>query len=602
MHTSPSYTIQVTNDRVYLKNNVYNPHTGSKSTRSETVGSLVEIQKLLGLEDDREEAIAWLKAQARKLTDIEKSANLEAVAQLIDTPLIREVDLGELWLQGVYNTLHIDAMCNKISKESRAKYDLASIFKSLISMRFLHPASKISDVSYSLKLATLDSALDRNAVYRALNVLGERSEDIQEELYKQTSKCMRRKQRVLYYDCTNYYTETEVADNPDDTSQCMRQFGASKEHRPNPIIGQGLLMDQDGIPLAMDIFSGNTNEQVTLRPLEQRIINDMDIDEFIIVTDAGLQSVANKYWNSRLGRHFICTQSIKKLNAQDRARVLDPDGFCDITTGEVFNLDDIRSVYARDDISDEAKSYIYHTIFYKTVPIQEIHEPSETTLNNWLLVTYSQKYAEYMRALREKRVERAEKLVRRGSRAVERRGANDVRNYIKALGDTKVAYEIHEGAIQEEAQYDGFYALCSDLEQDDIPTIIEVAKRRWEIEECFRILKTEFRSRPCYVRKAESLKGHFLICFCALLVLRLLEKATAHTFNHTRLLNVIRNTKGMKEYAGNRRYVYRTTSDITQDYIDLADRLDIPLNKSSLTKGEVGEIKRKSRLRIPKGF
>lgn len=341
-------------------------------------------------------------------------------------------------------------------------------------------------------------------------------------MFKNSRLVVKRNDKILYYDCTNYYFEIEQEDGD-------RKYGKSKEHRPNPIIQMGLFTDGDGIPLAFSLFPGNQNEQKSLKPLEQKVIREFGCDKFIYCSDAGLASESNREFNNTGKRAFIVTQSIKKLPAEERAWALDKTGFRRISDNRVV---DITKLTEEDNGS----------LFYKDVPY------TTKKLFQRLIVTYSPKYAAYQKAIRGKQVERAEKMVVSGRLKKQNRNPNDPARFVGKFAVTDegekadVHYYLDAEKIAEEEKYDGMYAICTDLLDDYPGDILKVSEGRWQIEACFRIMKTDFTARPVYVHREDRIKAHFLTCFLALLHYRLLEKKLDKKFTCDKILDTL---KGM---------------------------------------------------------
>ena len=350
---------------------------------------------------------------------------------------------------------------------------------------------------------------------------------IQSELYKNSNEYMERNNKILYYDCTNYFFEIEEEAG-------LKQYGKSKENRPNPIVQMGLFMDGNGIPLAFNITPGNTNEQITLQPLEETIIKDFEFSEFVVCTDAGLASKANRKFNDKNNRKFVTTQSIKKLKAHLKEEALDLTKGWKITgSSKTYNISKLRT--------DRKLIEKYKDkIFYKERWIKE------DNLEQRLIVTYSVKYQEYQKNIRNNQINRAKKIIESNPEKLKKPHQNDPKRFIKTLNVTddgelaeRSIYEINQSVIDEESKYDGLYAVCTNLE-DSVEDIIKVNKRRWEIEESFRIMKTDFKSRPVYHSKDEMIKAHFLICFLALVIYRYVEKKLDEKYTAPEIIETLR--------------------------------------------------------------
>lgn len=430
--------------------------------------------------------------------------------QLIPVGKQFSFNAGYLFLQGIYYQLGLPSICNRIKKNHGFSYDLNAILSRLVYGRILYPSSKLSCLEQSAKLIE-QPTFELQHIYRALSVLSEESDFIQAELYKRSKKVIQRKTGVLFYDCTNFFFELEQESG-------LRQYGVSKEHRPNPIVQMGLLMDKSGIPLAFCINKGNQNEQLSLKPLEQQIMRDFELSKFIVCTDAGLSSTANRKFNNYGERSFITTQSVKKLTASLQQWALDPSG---------WNLDGCDGSFDISKLDDTPENR--GKVFYKQRLIESWDTEHDIAFNQTLIVTYSLKYRNYQRQLRERQVERVMEALSKPS-SLQRHSQTDAKRFISKTsitGDGEIAdkeiYGLNLDRIEKEAAYDGFYAVCTNLD-DDPAEIVRINHDRWEIEESFRIMKTEFSARPVYLQRDDRIEAHFLTCFIALMVYRILEK------------------------------------------------------------------------------
>ena len=475
----------------------------------------------------------WAKEYAKKLTQEEKESNYKIITKYSPTKQIELnkqtlFNAGYLFLQSIYHELKLDKVCRKISQKYEFKYDLNEILSRLLYLRVLHPTSKKGTFEHSKDL--LEPAhFQSHQIYRALGVLAEQSDCIEEMVYKNSLNVVDRNTQILYYDCTNFFFEIEEADG-------LKQYGVSKENRPNPIVQMGLFMDGSGLPLAFSMTPGNRNEQTTLKPLERRILKDFNLSKFVVCTDAGLSSNRNRIYNTRGKRAFVTTQSIKKLKKFLKEWALDPKGWRIPGSNKKVNLDDVRN------LKNDQKTY------YKERWIKE------NGLEQKLIVTYSPVYQRYQSSIREKQVERAKKKVENPS-SLNRHNQNDPKRFIKATHVTdngeiadKTQATLNQDQIDDESMYDGFYAVCTNLEST-IEEIIKINQRRWEIEETFRILKSEFRTRPVYLQRETRIKAHFLTCFLSLLMYRILEKKLDESFTCPELISTLRNLN-MRELDG----------------------------------------------------
>lgn len=497
----------------------------SKTVRK--LGTLAELSKRLNT--DREGVMAWANEQARLETMKYKSEKEDAIVmvpfhsnKLMDCHKQKLFTGGYLFLQSVYYGLKMDSICRKIKSRYKFEYDLNAILSDLIYTRVLEPSSKRSSFQ-AAKQFLEPPTYELHDVYRALSILAEEMDFIQAEVYKNSFFLGNRNDRILYYDCTNYYFEIEQEDGD-------KKYGKSKEHRTNPIIQMGLFTDGDGLPLAFSLFPGNQNEQKSLKPLETKILQQFGCEKFIYYSDAGLASEDNRVLNHMGQRAFIVTQSIKKLPAEDRAWALDKRGF--------KRLSDDVSVDITE-LPEDDKDHLY----YKDEPF------TTKKLHQRLIITYSPKYAAYQKAVRAEQIARAEKMVANGSLKRQRKNPNDPARFVNKIAATeegekaKIHYYLDLDKIAEEEMYDGLYAVCTDLLDDDVADILKVSEGRWQIEDCFRTMKTDFEARPVYLNRQDRIKAHFLTCFLALLHFRLLKRSLKGAYTTEQLIQTLRNIK-----------------------------------------------------------
>ena len=501
----------------------------NKST-TQIFKKLGSMEELLPLHDyDRDKVVAWAKEQARieteKYNNEQKSISIPFFPnQHIDLNVSRSFNCGYLFLQSLLSDLRLDNITRNIRSRHNFDFDLKAIFSDLIYARILHPSSKKS--SYDFAKGLLEQPkYDLHHIYRSLSILAKESDYIQSEVYRNSNLTHSRNNKILYYDCTNYYFEIEQEDG-------FKKYGKSKEHRPNPIVNMGLFMDADGFPLAFDLFPGNQNEQTSLKPLEQKVIRDFECSEFIYCSDSGLGSQDNKLFNDIGGRSYVITQSLKKLKKEDREIALNPTQYRRVGSSAFIDLRELN----------ENDPVIYESIYYKEIPIDS------KKLSETLIVTYSPKYKAYQSTIRQGQIDRAKKMIQsNGKPKKNRHNPNDPARFIKKTAITaygEIAEEeycvVDQETIDKEAMYDGFYAVTTDIE-GDVSNIIAINKRRWQIEECFRIMKTEFDARPIYLQREDRIKAHFLVCFMSLLIYRLLDSKLDHKYTAEQLIKTLRN-------------------------------------------------------------
>ena len=508
---------------LYVVKSIYNAKTQSNTSKIvEKLGTEAELREKLNGQDPYE----WAKAYIKDLNRQEKEETSKIMVQYSPTKLIdkdkqRTYNGGYLFLQKIYHQLGLHKICEEISTRHKFTYNMDSILSRLLYGRIIFPSSKLSTCNLSATFLEKPD-FEIQQIYRALEVISKESDFIQSELYKNSLKLSKRNTGILYYDCTNYFFEIEE-------EQGLKQYGYSKEHRPNPIVQMGLFMDADGIPLAFNISKGNTNEQTTLTPLEQKILDDFKLSKFVVCTDAGLASTNNRKFNDQGERAFITTQSIKKLKKHLSEWALASDGWHVSGSDKTYDLCDI----------DEEN--FFDKTFYKERWIKE-NGPEQK-----LIVTYSIKYKNYQRTIRTAQVGRAAKVVENNPAKLKKANANDYKRFIETTSITaegeiadKSVYRIDLDVIAKEERYDGFYAVCTNLE-DQACEIVKINHNRWEIEECFRIMKSEFKARPVYLSRDDRIEAHFTTCFLAMVLFRYLEKHLSQQFTCSEIVDGLRN-------------------------------------------------------------
>ncbi|GFG48547.1 IS4 family transposase [Streptococcus canis] len=518
-----------------------------KST-SKIITKLGTMEKLLPEHDnDREKVILWGKEIAKKMTIDEKNNNLNVSVNFSESlrnekgePI--RFNIGYLFLQKIFYQLKLNKVCDEIKKTKKITFDLNDILSKLVYARIIDPSSKLSTYEFSKSFLEFPK-FDSHHIYRALDVLAENSDEIQSHIYDSSHNLIKRNDRVLYYDCTNFFFEIEKEDG-------IKKYGKSKEHRPNPIVQMGLLLDGSGFPLAFTIFPGNSNEQKTLKPLEKKIISDFKLSKFIICTDAGLSSLENRKFNMLGERSFIVTQSLKKINKNIKNWALSNEGWKLGSDKRAYNIDEIDD----DDYMD--------SIFFKERWI------NENGMEQRIIVSYSPKYKLYQREIRYGQINRALKIIENGNRKSSNTNSPNriiKDEYITSSGEIAniKKSEIDIDRISDEEKYDGFYAVCTNLE-DPIENILKINKQRWQIESSFRTVKSEFKARPVYLRRENRIKAHFLTCFLSLMIIKILEYKLENKFSIHELidqlkemeLHKIRNIGYLSSY---------TRSDITDE-------------------------------------
>lgn len=587
------------NATLYYVQKSYRTDSGKSSTRTvERLGTIEEVKARFGEENTMDAVKEYIKG----LTLADKEQRRDVVVKLSQNKMIKQNEQnsyngGYLFLQKVYYELGLDKICNKIEKRHKNEYGLNSILSMLLYTRILYPGSKLSSLE-DAKNFIEQPKVDIHQVYRALSLLSKESDGIQAAVYKNSLKLGARHDKVIYYDCTNYYFESEEENG-------LRQYGRSKENRPNPIVQMGLFTDMDGIPLAFCINPGNTAETTTLKPLEDKLKEDFGLSKVVVCTDGGLASYENRK-NDHVGeRAFITVQSLKKLEKSLQDWSMETTGwkiaeFKD--TNETQKADMDKQHDKEYDLSKLDPKEYANMLFYKERWIKVGRKNDQ--LEQRLIVTFSFKYKEYLQHIREKQIARAQSIIERG--VVEKcgKGQNDPKRFIKRDSCTVdgelaeyTSYSLNQEMIDQEARFDGFYGICTDLE-DKATDIIKTNGGRWIIEDCFRITKTEFEARPVYLQRDDRIKAHFLTCFLALILYKYLAKKINRAGYHFSANNIISTLKDMNfvSVAGEVYIPTYTRTDLTNNLHGSAGfRTDTQIVTKQRMKSIISESKKTSK-------
>ena len=503
---------------------------GKRSTKHVLrIGNIEEVKKMAGNQDYNE----WLKDYVKQYNEEHSKSEIVIIKKnnkkLIPMNMNNSFNVGYLFLEKLYYQLKLNDICDEIQSKYKFKFNLNEILSYLIYARIIYPSSKLETFKQCQNFIN-QPKFQLHDEYRALNYIADNMDFIQEKLFNNSKNVIKRNADVIYYDCTNYFFEI---DNEDD----LRKYGISKEHRPSPIVGMGLFMDGDGLPLSCNIYPGNQNEQKTLIPEETKIINNFKLDntKMILCTDAGLSSDDIKKFNIKDNRGFVITQSLKKLKEEYKLEVFDKSGW------RISN--DLKNVYNLEDIenNETLREQYYETLFYKII------ETETKSVKQDLIVTFCFKYFDYNRNIRNNQIERARRSIETNNVTRKGKNQNDYRRFINSLNSTddgeiaeNTTYEINEELIKEEAKYDGYYALTTNL-VGEIEKKFKIVKGRWEIEESFRIMKSDFLARPINLSREDRIKAHFMTCFISLFIYRLLEKKLDYKYTTSQILDTIRN-------------------------------------------------------------
>lgn len=579
----------------YIIRSVYRNGKNTSETY-EKLGYLEDIKRIHHCSDPEK----WIQEHLDELNALEQQQkNCKILVPYNPNALIpkdesQSFNIGYLFLQQIYYELCLDLICSHISKRHAFQYDMNAILSRLVYGRILFPGSKLSTCRFSRELLEQPD-FEYHQVVRALSVIAAEFDSIQSELYKFSSQLIPRKTGVLYYDCTNFYFETEQEDDisneeADASDICAKKYGISKQHQPSPLVQMGLFMDYSGIPLAVCVNRGNKNEQQTLIPLEEKLLQDFELAKFVVCTDAGLASEANRRFNNFGERSFVTTVSVKMMAKELQEWCLNPDG---------WHLEGDKAIYNINHLEDteQDKDCNYDKTFYKQKYIEGYDEERDIEFNQTLIITYSLKYRDFLRRKRNAQIERALKAIESGS-GLEKKNANDYRRFVKKTAtdkkgkDVKIRYSLDKETVADEEKFDGFYAVETNLD-DDVHDILAINHGRWEIEESFRIMKDDFRSRPAYLSRNDRIKAHFMTCFIALLVYRILEKKTGSQFTCEQLVSTLRNMRVTK--AKDIGYIPSyTRTDLTDVLHETAGfRTDYEITREKAMKGIIRKSKKR---------
>ena len=540
---------------------------GKRSTKIvKRIGNLDDVKIMAGNTD----YMAWLKDYVKQYN--EEHCKSETIIikknnkKLISMNNKISFNVGYLFLKKLYNQLKLNNICYEIQNKYKFQFDLNEILSYLVFARIIYPSSKLETFKQCQNFIE-QPKFKLHDEYRALNYIAENMDFIQEQLFNNSKDVVKRNSSIIYYDCTNYFFEIDKEDD-------IRKYGISKEHRPNPIVGMGLFMDGDGLPLSCNIYPGNQSEQKTLIPEETKIINNFKLDDtkMVLCTDAGLASDEIKKFNVKDNRGFVITQSLKKLKDEYKIQVFDKNDW------RIPN--DLKNVYNLENIiNDESlKEKYYDTLFYKVI------QTETKSVKQDLIVTFSFKYFDYNRNIRNNQIERAKKSIETNNVTRKGKNQNDYRRFIDSINSTdngeiaeNSSYSIDEDLIKEEEKYDGYYALTTNL-IGDINQILKIVKGRWEIEESFRIMKSDFLARPVNLSREDRIKAHFMTCFISLFIYRLLEKKLNYKFTTSQILETLRGMNVL-EIKGDGYIPEYIRTDITDELHELFDfRTDYEIN------------------------
>lgn len=587
-----------------------------KKTTTKNIKRLGKHSELLLITDD---PLVYAKNEVKKMNEEYRSGRSEFVVTMdfneripsSDSPCSNSTSLniGYLYLKEIYAKLNLSDFFKSVSSDRKITYDCNKICQFLTYARILDPASKYGTYD---KLDTYyeKPQVEYQHMIRFLDILDRNSDKYLKYLFDNSENIVKRDTSVMYYDCTNYFFETEKPDEEivdEVTGEIilgLRQFGISKENKTSPIVEMGLIMDSRGIPISMCIHPGNTNEQLTAVPLEKEVIKMTGNKKFIYCADAGLGSYNIRKFNDMGGRAYIVTQSVKKLGQEIKDIVFNDSNYRLLSNDDAITLKEMRTFNKK----DANNLSLYYDFAYKVIPAntamdtglyeEKVYKNGRTkkvkakgTLHQYIIVTFSRKMMEYQRTIRERQLERAKKLLRLKDPEKIKKGPNDIRRFLKNTSSDTANYVLDMDKIHEEEKYDGFYAVATNLD-DSAKDILAVAQNRYKIEDCFRIMKTNFDARPVFLRKPERIRAHFLICYTALLIYRLMECKLDDNLTHVTTSNLIKTLRNMNVVNMDDMY-YKSIYSGSQALDALERCFELQLNRKYYRPSDLNKIVKK---------
>ena len=584
-----------------------------KKTTTKNIKKLGKHSQLLLITDD---PLEYAKNEVKKMNEEYRSGKSEFIVTMdfneripsTDSPYSNSnsLNIGYLYLKDIYSKLNLSDFFKSVSSDRKITYDCNKICQFLTFARILDPASKYGTYD---KLNTYyeKPQIEYQHMIRFLDILDKNSNEYLKHLFNNSENIIKRDTSVMYYDCTNYFFESETPDEEtvdDVTGEIitgLRQFGISKEHRTSPIVEMGLIMDSRGIPISMCIHPGNKSEQLTAVPLEKDVIKMTGTNKFIYCADAGLGSYNIRKFNDMGGRAYIVTQSVKKLGKEIKDIVFNDVNYHLLSNDESITLKEIRTF----DKTNKNNLNLYNDFAYKIIPAKTAMDTglyeekllkngktkkvkAKGILNQYVIVTFSRKMMEYQKTIRERQIERAKKLLRLKDPEKIKKGPNDIRRFLKNNSSDTADYVLDMDKIREEEKYDGFYAVATNLE-DSAKDILSIAKKRYKIEDCFRIMKTNFDARPVYLRKTERIRAHFLICYTSLLIYRLIECKLDDNSTHVTTSNLIKTLQNMNVINIDDMY-YKSNYTGSQALNALEKCFELQLNRKYYKPSDLNKI------------
>ena len=536
-------------------------------TRQKTIQTLGYLDELKKEYDD---PVAHFKKITKELDQTRKKENSAIHLSIhpqssLPVGTDNRKNFGHVAFSYLYHELELDYFINNRRRYTKAEYNHNAIFKLLIYSRLLKPSSKKKAFEHrNLFFDKMDFSLEN--VYRALTFFNKHKDEMLLSLHKRVSTLYGRDTSLVYYDVTNYYFEIDKQDD-------MRRKGVSKEHRPDPIIQMGLFMDTDGIPLTYGLYPGNMLDKQTLIPMIRKIRKDYEIGRIIIVGDKGMMA-GNNIRQILLDKNgYVLSYSIRGANAAFKEYVLEEDGYR--IGSEGFKI----------------KSRIYP----REITVSTLKDKKQKVrIQEKQVIFFSQKYADKAKADREGALRKAKHLISSPS-AYNRSTTHGAAKYVKNLTFSTDSGEVLQDAkhilffdnerLSEEEKYDGYYAIVTSEVDTEDEKIIEMYRGLWKIEESFRIIKSDLKTRPVYVSSKDHIEAHFLTCFVALVLARLMEKKLDRKYSVTAILESL--NKSSCSLLEQNLYLFDYYDDILAA---IGKELEIDFSKKYRTVQEIKNI------------
>ncbi len=537
-----------------------------KKTRSVVIKSLGYLDEL---EKEYDDPIAYFTEEAKQM-DAKRLLENAPVSftitrdELIATDSVNRKNFGYAALSKIYHELGIHTFLTNRQRHSNEEYDANSIMKMLVFSRLLNPASKKKSFEERDRFfENSDYSLDD--VYRSLSLFNKHKDNLQVWINDKIKQGYGRDTKLVYYDVTNYYFETDKIDD-------LKRKGVSKEHRPNPIVQMGLFIDNNGIPITYQLSPGNTNDCLTYRPNLSRIKKDYELGKVVVVADKGMTTGDNIWYTLSAGDGYVFSMSVRGANKELKDYVLDQDGY-----------EWLGKEYKR-------KSRLYpRTIQVTSVNGRKMKKP----VDEKQVVFYSEKYDKRAKAERAATIAKAQDLIANPGK-YNQSTSYGASGYVKNISFDKETGEIIEPSkkleldwekLREEEALDGYYVIVTSEYKESDDRIIEMYRGLWKIEESFRVTKSDLEARPVYVSRNDHIEAHFLTCFVALVITRILEMKLDHKYSIGRILESLRRAEC--SHIQQNYYLFDYYDEVLKD---IEDKFKIDFSKKILSLKEIKNI------------